>query len=60
MTEQKKKQRLSLLNEYYDEQSKTCDYDCYNCDIGVLEGYGSGHSCAIETVIRKIEEELLL
>lgn len=58
MTEQNLKQLSYLLDEYYKEQSKTCDYDCCNCDLGILEGHGYGHSCAIETVTRKIYEEL--
>lgn len=58
MTEQNLKMLSSLLDEYYKEQSKTCDYDCYNCELGILEGYGCGHSCAIETVSSKINAEL--
>lgn len=58
MTQQKLEQLLSLLNEYYEKQSKTCNYDCYNCELGILEGCGYTTSCAIETVIRKIDEEL--
>lgn len=58
MTRQKLEQLSLLLDEYYKEKSKTCEYDCYNCELGVLEGYGSGHSCAIETVARNIDEEL--
>lgn len=58
MTENSLKQLSYLLDEYYKEQSKTCNYDCYNCELGILEGYGDGHSCAIETVSRKIDEEL--
>lgn len=58
MTIQKQEQLSSLLDEYYNELSKTCNYDCYNCGPGVLEGYGSGHSCSIETVMRKIGEDL--
>ena len=58
MTIKKQEQLSSLLQEYYNELSKTCDYDCYNCDLGVLEDYGSGHSCSIEIVMRKIDEDL--
>ena len=58
MTRQKKEQLSSLLDEYYQELSKTCNYDCYNCEFGVLEGYGSGHSCSVETVMRQIDEDL--
>lgn len=58
MTRQKLEQLSSLLDEYYFEQSIKCDYDCYNCDLGMLEGYGSGYSCSIETVARAIDEEL--
>lgn len=58
MTRQKQEQLSSLLNEYYDEMSKVCDYDCYNCELGVLEGYSSGHSCSIEIIMRKIDEDL--
>ena len=55
MTEQNLKQLLSLLDEYYQEQSKTCNYDCYNCDLGILRGHGWGRSCAIEISTEKIE-----
>lgn len=58
MTEQNLKMLSSLLDEYYKEQSKTCDYDCYNCELGILESYGSGHSCAIATVANQIDMEL--
>ena len=58
MTEQNLKQLSALLNEYYQEKAKTCRYDCYNCDLGIIEGYGYGHSCAIETVERNIGYEL--
>ena len=58
MTRQKLEQLSSLLDEYYFEKSKTCEYDCYNCELGILEGYGSGHSCSIENVDRNIDNEL--
>ena len=58
MTLQSKNQLLQLLYEYYTDLSKTCNYDCCNCDLGILDGYGYGHSCSIETVARKLEEEL--
>lgn len=58
MTKEKSQQLLNLLDEYYNELVKTCNFDCYSCEFGILEGYGYGHSCAIETVTRKIEEEL--
>ena len=58
MTRQKLEQLSSLLDEYYFEKSITCEYDCYNCELGVLEGYGSGHSCSIEVVTRNIDDEL--
>lgn len=57
MTKQDLKQLSFLLDEYYKEKSKTCNYDCYNCELGVLEGYGNGHSCAIEAVMREVDEE---
>jgi hypothetical protein len=58
MKEQDLRQLLYLLDEYYKDKSKTCNYDCYNCELGILEGYCSGHSCAIETVSGMIDEEL--
>lgn len=58
MTEQKLKQLSSLLDEYYYELSKTCEYDCYNCELGILEGVCSAHSCSIEVVGRYIDEQL--
>lgn len=58
MTREKRKQLYLLLDEYYNELSKTCNYDCYNCELGILESYGSGTSCSIETVARKIDEDL--
>ena len=58
MTVQNKKLLSSLLSEYYTDLSKTCNYDCYNCELGILEGCGSGYSCSVETVIRKLDEEL--
>lgn len=58
MTREKRKQLSLLLDEYYNELSKTCNYDCYNCGLGILESYGSINSCSIETVTRKIDEDL--
>lgn len=58
MTEQNLKQLSFLLGEYYKEQSKTCDYNCYNCELGVISGYGDMHSCAIEMVQDMVDEEL--
>ena len=58
MNEQKLKQLFLLLNEYYGDKSKTCNYDCYNCELGVLEGYGSGHSCAIEIIESNVNRDL--
>ena len=54
MTEQNLMQLLSLLDKYYQEQSKTCEYDCYNCDLGILRGYDDDHTCAIEVITEKI------
>lgn len=58
MTRKDKENLVSLLDEYYKELSKTCDYDCTNCEMGILESYGSGYSCAIDTVANNIESEL--
>lgn len=58
MTKLDKERLAFLLDEYYKELAKTCEFDCYNCELGILEGHGSGHSCSIETVARKIDEEL--
>lgn len=60
MTEQNLMQLLSLLDEYYQEQSKTCEYDCCNCDLGILRGYEDDHTCAIEVITEKIENTLYL
>ena len=57
MTKQKLWQLSLMLDEYYEEKSKTCEHDCYNCDLGILEGYGNMHSCAIETVMRQVDKE---
>lgn len=58
MTRQDLKMLGSLLDDYYTKQSKTCNYDCNNCELGVLRGYGDGYSCSIEVVARNIVEEL--
>lgn len=58
MTMQDKKELSLLLYKYYNELAKTCNYDCYNCELGILEGYCNGHSCSIETVSRKLDEDL--
>ena len=58
MIRQKLEQLSLLLDEYYKEKSKTCEYDCCNCELGVLEGNGYGYSCSIETVVRNVDEEL--
>ena len=58
MNEQNLRQLSLLLEEYYKYKSETCRYDCYNCDLGILEGYGYGHSCSIETVERNVYEDL--
>jgi hypothetical protein len=58
MTKQQLQQLSSLLSEYYKEHAKTCDYDCYNCELGVIRGYGDMHSCAIEIVEEEVDTEL--
>lgn len=58
MTKDDKKRLVSLLDEYFLELRKTCRYDCTNCEMGILESYGSGYSCAIDTVANNIESEL--
>ena len=58
MTEQKRKQLLILLYEYLKNLTKTCEYNCCNCKLGILENYGFGHSCAIDIITRNLELEL--
>lgn len=58
MTNEQLKQLSTLLSVYYKERAKTCDYDCYNCELGVLREYGIGHSCAIEVVEEMVDTEL--
>ena len=58
MNIENKKVLLSLLDEYAQMRHKTCEYDCYNCDMGILESYGSGHSCALDIVANNIEYEI--
>lgn len=58
MTTEKMNLLILLLYEYEDELNKKCNYDCYNCELGILESYGSMHSCAIETVARNLNFEL--
>ena len=54
MTEQNKKQLYSLLSEYAQEMNEGCRYNCDNCNLGILEGYGCGYSCSIETVMKNL------
>lgn len=54
MTNEKKRELISLLDEYQQELNKKCDYDCYNCEMGILENYSSSHSCAIDVIVRYI------
>ena len=58
MDEQELKQLWNLLDKYYEHNEKTCRHDCYNCGLGILEGYGYSHSCAIETVANIVYEDL--
>lgn len=58
MTKQNLDQLSSLLGEYYKDKAKACNYDCYNCNLGVLESYTSGHCCAVEVVEREVLAEL--
>ena len=58
MNEQNLRQLALLLDEYYKYNTETCRYDCDNCGLGILESYGSGYSCAIETVERNIFMDL--
>lgn len=57
MMMQDKNELYILLNEYSDELAKTCKFNCYNCDLGILEAYCDMHTCAIDTVIRKLAED---
>lgn len=58
MTYEKKRLLSILLSEYADELNKKCNYDCYNCELGIYETYYSMCSCAIETVEKYIDCEL--
>ena len=58
MTKLDKERLVFLLDEYYKELARTCEFDCRNCELGILEGHGYGYSCSIETVVRNIELEL--
>lgn len=53
-----KENLLKLLDQCYKEKAEKCNYDCYNCDYGVMEGYGYGHTCSIEVVGKLLGEEL--
>lgn len=43
-----------LLHRVYKINAKYCDYDCRNCDYGILETYGDNFSCSLEFVINNI------
>ena len=58
MTMQDKVQLALFLDEYYKESTKTCEYDCCNCELGILEGHSYGHSCSIEIVMKNVVQEL--
>ena len=58
MNKQNLKDLSALLDQYYEHKSKTCDYDCYNCELGILESYSSGYSCAIAIVDSSICRDL--
>lgn len=40
----------NLLGELYNHERKTCEFNCLNCEYGVLKGYGDSYSCSIEHV----------
>ena len=40
-----------LLYKVYNANVKYCDYDCCNCDYGILNSYGGSFSCSLEFVL---------
>ena len=49
-----KEKLTDLLAKYYTELTNNCKYDCYNCGLGILRGYGDSFSCAIDLVLEQI------
>ena len=50
---------FSLLDEYYKYKSKTCNYECNDCELGVLKNHGQHScSCAIDLIMHTIDDEL--
>ena len=59
MTKEDRSALVYLLYKYYEEQVeiKKCQYDCTNCDLGMMVGYGYEYSCPISRIITEIENE---
>lgn len=57
MTRHRLEQLSSLLEEYYNDSIRQCRFDCFNCDLHVLQGYDC-HTCAIEVMIDQLDREL--
>ena len=51
MTENEITTIQNLLKKVYNINYKYCDYDCCNCNYGILTSYGAGFSCSLEFVI---------
>ena len=47
-----------MLDRYYKFCTDSCDYDCFNCELGVLRSPFDSHSCAIEIVQEIISSDL--
>lgn len=46
MTKEQAQEILMLLNSFDPE----CNQDCFNCEFGVMRGYGENNVCPIDIV----------
>lgn len=40
----------TALHDLYKNETRTCEFDCHNCNFGIMKGPGDNYSCSIEFV----------
>lgn len=48
---------LEMLSELIMKFRPNCDYDCYNCNYGMLRSYSDGYDCPLGNVQDLVRDE---
>mgnify|MGYP003289971290 CR=1 FL=1 len=58
MTNQEKTILADLLDRYYEELTKTCEYNCNYCNYGVMQDYSGDCTCAIDVAYKIVANDV--